>query len=274
MRTMHRQTHRFPTEILEMVVACLISDIPSLKACATTCFAWYNAAAPHLHHTLILRQRHPDPAHQGLKPLSELAELGLLPLVRGVQFRSYVFNDNGPWVAPRFFSTQSRDYWLTLAGIQYLTVEDLDFSMFETGVEKYSVHLSPTLQSLTLIHPRCHPRQLLDFLRLFPKLDDIRLINCEFSDEEDPTPNTLHAPILGSFRGNLTIRSLLVDGVLRDFIAASGGARFIEMNLYDVLEMQLLLETCAETLETLRIYPNGLLQFCKRFSKSMLRYLS
>ena len=271
MRNLDRQTHRFPTEILGMIIANLIYDTASLKTCATTCFAWYHLAAPHLHHTLVLRHWHPDPAHQGLNPLSALAELGLLPLVKKVQFRSYVFNS--PWVAPRFFSPQSRYYWSTLVGIRDLTVEDLDFSMFETGVEKYSTHLLPTLRSLSLIRPRCHPRQLLDFLRLFPKLDDIKLVNCAFSDEEDPTPNIMHAPILGSFRGNLTISSLLAEGVLGDFIAASGGARFVSMNLHDVLEMQLLLETCAETLETLRIYPNGLLQFCKRFSKSTLRYL-
>jgi len=255
-----------------MIIANLICDTSSLKACATTCFAWYNAAAPHLHHTLVLRHCHPEPAHEGLNPLSALAELGLLPLVKKVQFRSYVFNN--PWVAPRFFSNQSLHHWSALVGIQDLTVEDLDFSMFETGVEKYSTHLSPTLRSLALTRPRCHPRQLLDLLRLFPKLDDIKLVNCEFSDEEDPTPGDPHTPIAGSFRGKLTISSLLTEGVLGDFITASGGVRFVSMDLHDVLEMQLLLETCAETLESLRIYPNGILQYCKRFSKSVPRYLS
>ena len=272
MRTVDRQTHRLPTEILEMIIGNLIYDTSALKACATTCFAWYNAATSHLHHTLVLRHCHPEPAHEGLNPLSALAELGLLPLVKKVQFRNQAYGR--PWVAPRFFSTQSRHYWSALTNIRDLTVADLDFSMFETGVEKYTAHLSPTLRSLSLTRPHCHPRQLLDFLRLFPKLDDIKLINCEFSHEGDPTPNVPHAPILGSFRGKLTIIRLLVEGVLGDFIAASGGARFVAMNLHDILEMQPLLETCAETLETLRISPDGALQFCKRFSKNVPRYLS
>ena len=255
-----------------MIIAHLMYDTQSLTACATTCLAWYYAAAPHLHHTLVLRHWHPDPARKGLNPLPALAELGLLPLVKKVQFRSHA--SNNPWVTPTLFDPRSLHDFSALAHVHDLTIEDLYFPFFKKGVEKYFGHLSPTLRSVALTRPRCHPRQLLDFLRLFPRLDNVKIVNYGAMVKRRATPDTPHVPIVGPFRGKLTIINLLEEGVLRDFVNASGRVRFISMDLNDVPEMQLLLDACAETLETLRIYPNGVLQFCKRFSKSMLQYLS
>ena len=44
-------------------------------------------------------------------------------------------------------------------------------------------------------------------------------------------------------------------GLVKDMIDLFGGIRFRHMNLYDVLGMRLLLDACAETLETLTLYP-------------------
>ena len=53
-------------------------------------------------------------------------------------------------------------------------------------------------------------------------------------------------------------------------IATFGRIRFTSMNLTDVLETQLLLNACAETLQTLRLRLGGLFDFCKRFLKRIL----
>ena len=42
---------------------------------------------------------------------------------------------------------------------------------------------------------------------------------------------------------------------MRDMIALFGGLRFRYMDLFGVKCVQLLLDACAETLETLRLYP-------------------
>ena len=45
-------------------------------------------------------------------------------------------------------------------------------------------------------------------------------------------------------------------GLLKEMIKLFGGVRFRYMDLFDVCEMQVLLNACATTLEALRLYPN------------------
>ena len=44
-------TATLPLEIIEMIIAPLVYDIPSLRACSLTCYSWYIASVPQLHHT-------------------------------------------------------------------------------------------------------------------------------------------------------------------------------------------------------------------------------
>jgi len=78
--TAHESTYRVPYEIVEMIVTHLIHNLDALKACSLTCRSWYITTVPHLHHTLTLRDNISNPTHHGLKPLSKLHELGLVPL--------------------------------------------------------------------------------------------------------------------------------------------------------------------------------------------------
>ena len=50
-----------PQEIIEMIIADVLLDTPTLKACSATCRSWYIATLPHLHHTLTLHQWTSDP---------------------------------------------------------------------------------------------------------------------------------------------------------------------------------------------------------------------
>lgn len=186
--------------------------------------------------------------------------LGLLPLVKKLQFRDG--HSSGPWFVPGIFDSQSLRYLSAFVNLQDLTVDNLDLSGFEVGLEKFFGHFSPTLQSLSLNCPRGPARRLLDFLGLFPKLDDIEIVSYRAALEAQTAPDIPRASIVGSLQGRLKLHSLIAEGLLGEIITVSGGIRFIYMELGGVSETQLLLDACAETLQTLRLHPNG-----KRFSK-------
>ena len=117
-----------------MVISHLIGDTPSLKASASTCFAWYMVAAPHLHHTLTLRRRVTTATYRGLNPLVALHELGLLPLVKKLQFPDdwHVHS----WVVPELFDSRSLHHFSALVNVQELIIMDLDLPRFTLGVRE------------------------------------------------------------------------------------------------------------------------------------------
>jgi hypothetical protein len=88
---------RLPQEVVEMIIAHLISDNRSLLACSLTCYSWYIASIPHLHHTLVTwfcRQHYYGPKPRWSKPLRSVYKLGLLPLVKKLQIRDKVHVNN------------------------------------------------------------------------------------------------------------------------------------------------------------------------------------
>ena len=249
-----------------MIIAHLIYDVRTLKACAATCFSWYNIATPHLHHTLIFREWYTYASHKYshkyLSPLASLDKLGLLPFVKQVQFKRAVFTI--PWVVPAIFHTRNMRYFRALVNLQDLTISDLDFSTFPMGTGQYFGHFSPTLRSVALSSPKGTRRQLLDFFRLFPKLDDIKIAHYHARPEVHEALDGQLVPIRGGLRGRLILRRFGDQGLLKDIIVAFGGMRFTSMDLRNVRGTQLLLEACADTLEVLHIYPDDIFQRCER----------
>lgn len=232
-----RQPCWFPPEIVEIIIAHLVYDLPALKACAATCFSWYNIATPHLHHTLIFRERSPltsiKDSHKYFSPLASLHKLGLLSCVKQVQFkRGASLHSQLPFV----FDSRSMRYFRALVNLQDLAIADLDFSRFVAGVEQYFGHFSPTLRSVALSCPAGTPRQLLGFLRLFPKLSDIAITHYYPNSQDGEVLDTQLVTIEGEQRSRLVLRWTGFSESLRD--------------------MQFLLKACAETLETLYVYPD------------------
>lgn len=253
-----------------MIIIHLIYDISTLKACAATCFSWYSVAVPHIHHTLIFQEWPSDASHKFLhkylNPLASLDKYEILPLVKQVQFKRAVFA--APWVVPAIFDPQNMRYFRALENLQDLTIADLDFSKFPMGVEEYFGHFSPTLRSVALSCPEGTRRQLLDFFRLFPKLDDIKISHYHARPEAHEALDAQLVPIREGLRGRLVLRRFGDQGLLEDIIVAFGGMRFTSMDLRNVRGVQLLLEACADTLERLRIYPDDIFQRCKRVLRS------
>ena len=245
-----------------MIIAHLIHDIATLKACAATCFSWYNIATPHLHHTLIFRGWSTDASYKYLyrylSPLAPLHKLGLLPFVKQVRF------EGATWVTPSIFDSRSMRYFRALVNLQDLAITDLDFSEFPTGAGRYFGHFSPTLRSVALRSPGGTCRQLLDFFRLFPKLDDIEISYYHARPQAHEALDTHLVPIRGGLRGRLILRRFDSRKLLEDMIIAFGGMRFTFMSLQNVRGAQLLLNTCAATLETLHIHPDDIVHRCER----------
>jgi len=80
-RAAYEPTSPLPYEIAEMIVAHITHDLPTLKAYSLTCRSWYIVAFPHIHHTIILG----NGVGGRQKPLSELHELGLIPLIKEIR---------------------------------------------------------------------------------------------------------------------------------------------------------------------------------------------
>ena len=233
-----------------MFIAHLKYDIPTLKACAATCFCWYNIAIPHLHRTLVLRGwTSKKYRNQRSDLLPSLFKLGLLPFVEQLQF----------WGAfSVIFDSKNTRYLRAMVNLQTLTIGDLNFSKFPAGFGKHLGHFAPTLRSVSLSWPEGTRRQLLDFFRLFPKLDDIE-ISCYDArrDAYERLDNKI-VPTSGGFRGRLTLNMFGEEGLLEDMVIAFGGMRFTVMELRKSREMRLLLGACADTLEVLRISPEDM----------------
>jgi len=244
-----------------MIIAHLTYDTPTLKACAATCSSWYYVATPHLHHTLALRQWSTDISRRHLNPLASLDKLGLLPFVNKVQFEKAL---SVPWVVPAVFNPKSMQYFRALVNLQDLAIADLDFSKFPAGLGEYFGHFSPTLRSVALSCPKGARRQLLDFFRLFPKLDDIKISYYRGRGEAHKALDPQFIPISGGLRGRLTLKGFDEEGLLEDIIVAFGGMRFTSMDLYNVRGIHILLEACGDTLETLSIFPDEMFQRGKR----------
>ena len=246
-----------PQELVEMIIAHFILDTSTLKACSATCRSWYIATLPQLHHTLTLYRRNSEPARRGLIPLEKLGKMQLLPFVKCLQIlqpESASYENPNIWFRPAVFNVQNLAYFSALTNLQELGINELDLRVFTPWTQRYFGHFTPTLRSLALKGPRGTDSQLLYFLGLFPNLDDFKFIGDDLQKQPTSTPVPVPRSAL-SLRGRLTLVNGYRVGFLRDLSKLSSGLRFRYMDLGGVVGTRFLLDTCADTLKTLRIYP-------------------
>lgn len=247
------QTANLPQDILEIIIADLCDDTSSLKTFSATCYSWYLAAAPYLHRTLTLEERPSDPTRAELKPLAKLYKMNLLPFVKKLSIRCLSFE---PWLSPRKFDRQTLRHFSALTNVQQLRIERFDLSKFMPGIERYFGHFAPALRSISLTISSGTSRQLLCLLALFPNLDDIEI---EYYPTTKPDATSSGSEVAVPFsapslKGQLKLTHFPSETIFRDMITLFGGLRFRSMDLCSVEGSRLLLEACADTLQTLRIY--------------------
>ena len=187
------------------------------------------------------------------RPLKRSYELGLLPLVK--RFRICLRNSK---FTPKRLNWFTLRYFSALTNLQELGIDYLQVSTFMPIILRCFGHLSPSLRFLALKDPNGTHRQILYFIGLFPNLQDLKLQYSARTDElentSDQTPIPLSTPPL---QGSLRLVCFTKEELMKDMITLFGGLRFRHMDLFEVSCSQLLLNECAETLETLRLYPTG-----------------
>jgi len=244
-----------------MIIVHLFCDKPSLRACSLTCYSWYIATVPHLHHTLVIGTKDPLWDRRGRWPnfIWYKHRLGLLPLVRKLHIlagETYELWE----ITPKQFPCCTLLRFSTLTNVQELGIDCLDISEFMPRLQRYFGHFLPTVRSLALRSPRATHRQIIYFVGLFQHLQDLKLIFNPprlFQSKEAPVGDpTLIPPFVPPLRGRLTMILSRRAELVEDMIELFGGIRFRSMDLFDVNGTRLLLNACVETLETLRLHQN------------------
>jgi len=245
---------RLPLEIVETIVAYLIYDMPSLRACTLTGYSWYIAAVPHLHYNLFTNKDSWGRNFRWPNPLRCMHRLGLLPFVKTFYFYA---DDRRDAFSSKRFKHRTLHQFSALTSVRRLMIDYLDIPSFMPRIRRYFRQFLPTVRELCLDEPKGSRRQIIYFIGLFEHLEDLCLLYTGHSSgaepADDPTLTPSFTPPLG---GQLRLSYFRRVGLLKDMIDLFGGIRFSSMDLLDVDGMPLLLGACAETLETLLLYPS------------------
>ena len=253
---------KLPLEIVETIIAHLAYDTSSLLACSLTCYSWYITTVPHLHNSLVtpIYPQHSDNEILWPKQLRHMHKLGLLPLVK--KFQAYE-RPCFTWaeISPKLFNCSILRQFIALTNVQELGIDYFNIPAVLPRVRRYFGHFLPTVQSLVLRSPKGSCRQIIYFIGLFHRLEDLKLLYGPENPKGEPADDSMltppSAPLL---RGRLTLSRFTKVGLSKDMIVLFGGIRFRHTDLCDVDGMRLLLDACAKTLETLRLYltdPHG-----------------
>ena len=248
---------------MDAIISYFIHDTRILLACSMMCRSWYIAAVPHLHHSLTTDDNYNYETkrdNRWPRPLKNSYELGLLPFVKRLRIRtgpsvkiSYMF-------APTWLSGHTMTYFSALTNLQELGIEHLLIPNFMPTIQQCFGHFSPTLRFLALLAPFGSSRQILYFIGLFPNLQDLKLHYPSISlhyreDAPDDNDTTPAPPSVPPLRGRLMLTYCQKVNLMKEMIDVFGGLRFRHMDLFGVKSVRLLLDACAETLETLKLYP-------------------
>jgi len=183
-----------------MVISYFTHDTRSLMACSMTCYSWYIAAVPHLHHSLTTDTSQfysgIDEKYVWPMPLQKSYELGLLPLVK--RFRVRLENSSSIKFTPERFSGCTMRHFRALTNLQELGIDFLQVPSFMSTIQRCFGHFSPTLRFLALKQPTGSCRQILYFIGLFPNLQDLRIFypfpKHELESTADATLTPLSVP--------------------------------------------------------------------------------
>ena len=188
-----------PQELVEVIIAYFIYDTCSLLACSMTCYSWYIAAVPHLHHTLTTDDNLylNDGKHPWPKSLQKSHKLGLLPLVKRfrIRLRNNPYGSHYIKFSPKRLGRCTLRYFSALTNLQELGIDYLQVSSFMPTIQRCFGHLSPTLQFLALKEPNGSCRQILYFIGLFPNLQDLKLHYTLPMNEQESTADATLVPL-------------------------------------------------------------------------------
>jgi len=241
---------RLPQEVVEIVIAYLTYDMRSLRACTLTCYSWYIAAVPHLHHTLTIIDGYSgDRRFEWPNPIRYMHMLGLLPLVKKLSVRFDSAYRGG--FCPKRFNCCILRQFSALSNVRELVMDHLNIPKFMPRIRRYFGHFLPTVRSLALRKPMGSRRQIIYFIGLFQSLQDLTLHDDALVFRKKLADLMLVPLSVPPLQGRLTIRGHTDVDLLEDMISLFGGLKFSRLCLYNVAWMRLLLHACAKTLRTM-----------------------
>ena len=244
-------TARLPQEIVDMIIAYLIHDASTLRACSLTCYSLYIASVPHIHPTLYVTLGHKN---QNLEWAWSSRMLNLFPFVETVQIHS---GHTSSIFSPRIFNPRTLSQFSALTNVSRLEIQKVDIPSFMRCTQPYLGHFLPTVRSLTLSAPQGSRRQIIFFIGLFQNLQNLSLFDSTLGIEErEPADDlTLIPSFTPPLRGRLMVWRVARVGLWKDMVRLLGGIQFTDLIIYDVDEAQFLLSACADTLQSVRLYP-------------------
>ena len=246
---------RLPQEVVELIIAHLTYDIPSLRVCSLTCYSWYIATVPLLHHALLIYKPHRNRECYWPNAIHRMHKLGLLPFVKELRIRA---NSTRVGLTAKLFNRRTLRQFTTLASVQDLSICNLDIPSFVPRIRQYFGHFLPTVRSLVLASPKGSHRHIILFIGLFERLEHLDLRDSKLgAGETEPGDDLTLVPTSAPpLRGRLTVWRVKRDGLFKKMIQLFGGIQFRSMNLFDVDETRLLLKACAKTLVQLQFHPS------------------
>ena len=250
--TTHGSACNLPYEIVEAIITHFTHDLYTLKACSLTCRSWHAVAVPHLHHTITFKGCTPSVTRDKLTPLSKLHELGLIPHIKKIRV-------NQPWgigwFVPQAFDHCDLHYFSAFTNVHTLELQKMELYRFIPDAKHYFGHFSPTLRSIVLSNLHCTPLQLSHFLSLFPNLDNIEIRRTYTHVPDTTVPDAELIPFYTPKpRGRLVLYDFNWVETWTRLAASCRALQFRHMVLSgSAICTPVLLEACAETLETLRI---------------------
>ena len=230
-----------PQEIIETVIAHLIYDLPTLLSCSLTCYSWYIATVPHLHHTLSAWTAATwSRKHQWPNRIRSKYILGLLPFVKAV-----VIHSCNKEFSPKLFNRFTLRQLSGLTNVRTLQIDDLDIPGFMPKIQRYFGSLLLTLRCLYLKSPKGSNRQIVFFIGLFQHLEDLMLGCRQFYEKSPEEDLTLIPPFTPPLRGWLVVWDWEGGGFFQDMFRLFEGIRFYQMCLRNVGETRFLLYACV-----------------------------
>ena len=229
-----------------MIIKYLTYDKPSLRTCCMTCYSWYIAAVPHLHHAQIIHVNTKGRDGKWLWPIPilNMGSFGIFPLVKDLR----IHGNSDDSFSPKLLHWGAMYYnFLELTNVQKLQIKYLDIPSSIPRVQKYFGHFLPTVWSLSLISPEGSTRQIVFFIGLFRHLKDLSIHNVppQIGLEHDPT---LIPPFSPPLRGQLVAWHLGRADLIKGMVDLFGGICFSQVDLVEVAETWVLLSTCSKTL--------------------------
>ena len=247
-RTLLSPAMGLPQEIVEMIIARLVRDTPSLRSCSLVCYSWYIAVVSHLHciihattRRLVFRNC----------PVRKMHTLGLLPFVKTVQ----ICGNHSELFCLKWFNRSALRHFSALTNVQSLGIDNLDVPSFMPRIRQYFGSFSPTLRSLHLGTPKGSNREVIFFIGSFQHLENLSLSFIWFGREPEGDL-TLLPPFTPPLRGQLRVVDWMRRrvGLFWDMARLFGGMKFRVMDLSGTDETRFLLRSCAKTLQVLRLH--------------------